>query len=98
MSPASRNNQSELANTTMIYLDWLVRGLAPITLTVATWAVAMLVFLDKRVTVIESNRYTPAMALEERNRTDANYETLRELMAKIDRELARLSASNGLKQ
>lgn len=43
--------------------EWVLKIMVPVSLTYFGWSINSAIDMDKRLTVIESNRYTPADAL-----------------------------------
>lgn len=56
--------------------DWILKALVPISIAYFGWSITTVVDLDQRLKVIESNRYTPADALEYERQQSARWLSL----------------------
>lgn len=81
--------------------DLLIKVMVPVSIAYFSWSMVTVLQMDKRVSVIESNRYTHAMALEFERETTRRFHVLseaqitntadlkhiRETLMRIEREL-----------
>lgn len=69
--------------------DWIIRGAVPCTIALLGWAGTQLYNVQNRVTLLEATSYTQRDAQIEREAIYTKLDTIKETMARIDKEMPR---------